>query len=357
MTMLRFPDPQSDTQLGEPPAPPVPQGTLGRLREIGTTLFPDRGWKSALRRLSFMLLALPRLGRIGRWLRCSDNPLLCEEMRSSPLVFHAIHRPYVNRKWRLGERLEAIEQHYHALLGRGAFLNIAASQYFDLLQFGPGYLNLRVVVDRPKWMRGEGEVAISLFHRDHRVYSAMFLIAGEPPDRLVVGAFQGWNHPEARDTYVALTHALHGMRPRDFLLNILKLVAAALGCREIWGVADACHRSEHALVRAGAKKFGYDEVWKEHGGELNRQGFFVIPAELKLRAPGEIPARKRAQYRRRYALLAEISQSIEEAFAKGDRRLREHAPRWLGKLTPIQETPADLTPPLPAPATLGSDLE
>lgn len=298
--------------------------TLARLWTISASIFHRPGWRSAVRRIGFMALLLPQLGRVGRWLRCAGNPLLSAEMHSSPFVLRAMHRPYVNKDWNLAQRLEAIEQHYLALLDRAALLNLAGTQYFDLLRLGPEYQDLRVVVDRPGWMRGEGEVSVSLFHRNNRVYAAMFLIAGEPPNRrLVIGAFQGWSNAAAKEIYVQLTHALHGLRPRDFLLDLLKMVAESIGCIQIWGVADANHRATHALVRT-EKHVSYDEVWREHGGQLNGQGFYVMPAELRLREIGQVPSKKRAQYRRRYELLEELRQQIRRVFAQGERSIKEH---------------------------------
>lgn len=301
-----------------------PRAVLARLWGISSAIFPRTDWKSPLRRLGFMLLVLPHLKRIGRWLRCRGNPALSAEMQSSPLVYRAIHRPYVNKNWNLAQRLQAIDQHYLTLLDRAALLDIADTQYFDLLRLGPEYLDLRIVIDRPRWLRGEGELSVSLFHQEHRIYSAMFLIVGEPDyRRLVIGAFQGWGNAGAREIYVRLTRALHGMRPRDLLVNILKMVAANVGCIEIWGIADAYHRGAHALVRCG-KNVSYDEVWAEHGGKQNSQGFFVMTAELRLKECAEVPSKKRAQYRRRRELIEDMQSRIRHSFATGERHVLEH---------------------------------
>lgn len=290
---------------------------LKRLWSISFAVFPGRELKAFFGRLSFMAYSLPHLNHIGRWINGVDNVLLLEEVRRSPVTYAAIYRPYVNKRWGIRHRLKAIEQHYLALRDRAALFNIDATQYFDLLQLDSQYLDLRIVVDRPKWMRAEGEVAISLFYQNDRIYTAKFLIIGGPHQcSLVIGAFQGWSGADAKEIYVNITRALHGARPRDFLVNILKIVAANIGCVDIWGVSDACHRSEHWLVRA-EKHASYDEVWIENGGQLNSQGFFVMPTDLRQRDLADIPSRKRAQYRRRYELLDELRDRIAENMAVG----------------------------------------
>ncbi len=245
-------------------------------------------------------------------------------MRDSSGVFVAILRPYVNKKWTVEKRMDALEQHYRALEVKGRLLAFNEKQYFDLVKLGPEYSDLRVVVDKPRWMRSEGEIAVSLFCRNHRIYTAMLLVTGNTMDkRLVVGAIQGWGMPHAKDVYVELTHTLHGLRPRDLLINVLKIVADNLGCSEIHGISDACHKSSHMLSRA-TKTTGYDDIWLEYGGSLNTDGFFVISTKLKKREPADIPSRKRAQYRRRYELIDEIQRRINHSFAANERVLVNH---------------------------------
>jgi uncharacterized protein VirK/YbjX len=257
-------------------------------------------------------------------LRNTNNSCLRDEVRGSSIVFVAMLRPYVNKNWTLEKRMDALEQHYRVLEAKGRLLSFNEKQYFDLIKLGPEYADLRVMVDKPRWMRSEGEIAVSLFCRDHRIYTAMLLVTGTPGNnRLVIGAIQGWGMPHAREVYVELTHALHGLRPRDLLINVLKMLAANLGCSEIHGISDSCHKSNHRLSSA-TKSIGYDEIWQEYGGRLNSEGFFVISTELKKREPAEIPSRKRAQYRRRYELIDYIRSRIDHSFSANERVLVNH---------------------------------
>lgn len=295
-------------------------------------VFAGAGWTHTIHRLGAFAVVLCHIRPISDWMRRnSDNPLLLRELRHSGPVYHAIFRPYVNRHWTLAQRLNALEQHYRTLQDRGQVLDIGDDQYFDLLQLGPEYLNLRVAIDRPSWMRREGELAVSLFWETHRIYTAQFLIVGASDHRsLVVGALQGWSKPEAKNTYVQLTRALHGLRPRDFLINVLKCVAVSLDCTEILGISDSAHRSSNLLTSA-YKHAMYDEIWIEHDGKRNAEGFFAISPEIRQREPVEVPSRKRAQYRRRYEFLRDVQQRIRNVFATRERRLMTHGVDELGQ--------------------------
>jgi uncharacterized protein VirK/YbjX len=218
-----------------------------------------------------------------------------------------------------------LEQHYLAIAEKGRLFAFNENQYIDLVQLGPEYLDLRVVVDKPFWMRSEGEIAVSLFYQQYRIYTAMFMVTGDSGCRkLVVGAIQGCGGDlHVKEIYVEITRALHGLRPRDFLISMLKIIATNLGCSEIMGVSDACHRSVN-LFSSATKQTAYDGIWKEHDGQLNSEGFFVIPTELRQREAAEIPARKRALYRRRYELIHDIQQKINHSFDTNEWGLMNH---------------------------------
>lgn len=288
-------------------------------------IYPGYSPRSVTYRWGTMAFALFQSGRISRWLdRNRNNPILLEELRCSPKVFGSMLRPYVNRKWIFKKRLAALEQHYLAIGEKGSLFVFNDDQYIDLVRLGPEYFNLRVVIDKPGWMRSEGEIAVSLFCQNHRIYTVMFLVTGDSENRrLAVGAIQGCGRQHARNLYVELTHALHGLRPRDLLICVLKIIANNLGCSEILGVSDACHRSAN-LFSSAAKEAAYDAVWQEYGGTLNSEGFLVISTEMREREPGDIPSRKRAQYRRRYELIHEIQRRIDKSFATGERVLMNH---------------------------------
>jgi uncharacterized protein VirK/YbjX len=105
---------------------------------------------------------------------------------------------------------------------------------------------------------------------------------------------------------------------------MLKIIVN-LGCSEILGVSDACHRSVN-LFSSATKQAAYDNIWQESNGQLNSEVFFVIPTELRQREAAEIPARKRALYRRRYELIHDAQQKINHSFANNERVLMLNIP-------------------------------
>lgn len=252
------------------------------------------------------------LRRVAMFLWPRDNSQLRREISEFPAIRQFVFRPYVNSHWSYSKRMAAIEDHYSLVKDKLPFLNLANGQTVEVTDLELSGEKLRIVLDRPNWMRGEGELGISLFHGIDRIYTAMFSVSSaEGKLQIVVGNLQG----DGRDRsalYKDFTKTLYGMRPRDFLVHVLKLLGEALGCTEILGIADEGHRSSHWLTKA-KKVSTYDAIWSEHGGVKDAKlCFYRIPAHFSKRADADIPSNKRAQYRRRYQLIDDLQTKIRD---------------------------------------------
>lgn len=246
--------------------------------------------------------------RLKEFLSPGVYPYIKDEL---PLVKRFVLSPYVSSKWGFGDRMMAMANHYRLIGAAPPFWRIPQDDCKDVLSIECEGGTLRVVVDRPGWMRGEGEIAISLFWNVDRIYTAMVML-GEADDGqyMLIGALQG-DGRERKDLYKQLTKTLHGLRPRDFLLDITKMMAACTGCTYLMAVSDATHRSNHPLTRA-KKGTGYNQVWVENGGVLDRKtGLFVMPVHTEQRTMEDIPSHKRAMYRRRYEMLSDLRMRVE----------------------------------------------
>jgi uncharacterized protein VirK/YbjX len=189
-----------------------------------------------------------------------------------------------------------IAEHYRLVSSNATFLNLAPDEYIDLVIFDLVQGRLRVVLDRPSWVRREGEIGLSLFLGVDRIYTVMFLLSGTPANmKLIVGCVQGAEIDQGKSLYKELTRSLHGMRPRDFILHLTKMISEELRCKEILGIFDAAHRGNLWYSRA-FKHVSYDSIWLEHGGQKTNDGFFSLASRIV----------KRALYRRRYQFLDEL---------------------------------------------------
>jgi uncharacterized protein VirK/YbjX len=262
--------------------------------------------------LARTLLFLPD---IRHWYDISDNPLLALALKRFPLMSGAMYWPYINYTWPMNRRLAAIDQHFRMLGGSAAVISHATFEEVEVASLEE-YAGLRVVLDKAIWFLREGEIVLNLFVNDQRFYSIAFTLgidSGQP--LILVGALQGSNSESAQEVYRDITHALHGMRPRDLLMVALKLLCGELGISRIWAVSSENRQHNSPYFGTSHKEkvlVAYNEVWQEHGGTPLDNGFYEIPTTVKHKDMSEIATRKRANYRRRYEMLDKLALDIKE---------------------------------------------
>jgi len=288
---------------------------LGRVHRLGRAMHPDLNVNSLKHQVFLLLGALTALKDVRKWYAVSDNPLLTLALKRFPLMSGAMYWPYINYTWSMQHSLATIDQHYRMLGGPAAIIAHATFEELELTRLDEEYAGLRLVLDKTKWFLREGEIVFNLFVNDQRYYSIAFTIgtdAGQP--LIFVGALQGSNSANAQEVYREITHALHGMRPRDFLMTALKLLCGELGISRIWAISSEKRQHNSPYFGGGHREHvlvSYNEVWLEHGGTALDNGFYAIPATVKLKDMSEIPTRKRATYRRRYLILERLAQDIK----------------------------------------------
>jgi hypothetical protein len=282
----------------------------------GGELVPELAWDLSENLIAYFLcaFAITVIVEIARFIRPPNNPLLVREHARFPELYKFIFRPYLNAKWSLWQRMRAIGAHYRIIENQVHLLaDLQQNGTRELARFEFDSDSVRILVDQPKWLRREGEVGVSLFYGIDRVYVAMFTLAiVEGQLVMLVGNLQGDGREKA-ELYRQITKAMHGLRPRDLLVQVLQMLAKEIGCSELRGVSDSAHRNSH-LLTTGTKISTYDQIWREHGGiKDNKSGFFRLSAHINRRPNEAIPSNKRAQYRRRYQFLDDLESQIRDA--------------------------------------------
>ncbi|MGE8058483.1 VirK/YbjX family protein [Pseudomonas sp. NPDC089547] len=231
--------------------------------------------------------------------------------------------PYLSKCWEAPQRLEVVASHFEVLAGEfPALLLLGRDESLtlcDLASYSPG---CRLVLDRPIWFKREGELVLNLFQGDLRVASLAFTLCRHQGELLMfIGAVQGIHKGIDSETSLAiyrdLTKDFEGLRPRSLLLEALKCLARTLGVVRLYAVSDACRHHRHPYFgsdKAQDLAANYDVIWQENGATAsNREDFFIIPLAPAQRAEQDIPAKKRAMYRRRQALLDDVFLRLQAA--------------------------------------------
>jgi uncharacterized protein VirK/YbjX len=261
--------------------------------------------------------------RLRAWHRLGLDTRFAPMVERHPLLPALKDRPYLNAWWSSTEKMRVVKTHYELLTGAAKILAFPLDASVELVALYWIQEGLRLVLDKPPWFAQEGEVAVSLFQRDVRLYSLLFSLGIVADKRVAfVGALQGASSRATQsveggkqplDIYKELTHVLHGMRPRDLLFSVFRKMCRALDVVTIMAVADRANVERSGYFLGGASmKAQHDQTWMEYGGHPSPDGaFFEIPTEHARRPLEDVPTRKRAQYRRRYAMLERIDEELQ----------------------------------------------
>lgn len=231
--------------------------------------------------------------------------------------------PYLSKCWEAPQRLEVVASHFEVLAGQfPALLLLGRDESLTLCELASYSPGCRLVLDRPIWFKREGELVLNLFQGDLRVASLAFSLCRDQGGlSMFIGAVQGIHKGIDSDTSLAiyrdLTKDFEGLRPRSLLLEALKCLARMLGVAHLYAVSDACRHHRHPYFgsdKAQDLAANYDVIWQENGATAsNRDDFFTIPLAPAQRAEQDIPAKKRAMYRRRQALLDDVFIRLQAA--------------------------------------------
>lgn len=254
-------------------------------------------------------------------MRRPENRLFAADLQARPELLGFLVWPYVHAGWPVMTRFEALSQHEQAMATDMAPLAVALTgslQVADLADISPG---LQLVVDRASWCLREGSLVFNQFLGDERMMSLAFSFGWRDGERVAyIGSVQGSNIDSALAKYREMAKGLQGMRSRDFLIKMFQLLTKHMGVRQVFGVADEQRHHRHpyfGTAKAERLHLDYDEIWQEHSAERTPDGFYRLPSLPVVKAMEEIAAKNRALYRRRYALMDQLSADLATRFAPG----------------------------------------
>ncbi len=271
------------------------------------------------RHLRWASAAAFRRGAAEDWFAFLERPEMRPFAKGNPhLAFRPLAR-YMSIEWDFPQRVKILQDTYEFIHAQGGGLcqSMLQERGAILARFPLGKVGEATV--RFGFLgkfRKEGELVIYLESSQTEgpiSYLACSLGQGVAGWTLYVGAVQGRLGGE-EEVIKEITKAMHGFRPKAFMVFLAQELAQVLRVRELRGIGNAIHvflaRNEG---RSSSKKrilFDYDELWQEAGGELLSDGWFNLPLRTPRRAPEEIKPNKRGMYTKRYAMMDAISRQI-----------------------------------------------
>jgi uncharacterized protein VirK/YbjX len=264
-------------------------------------------------KLKVRSLAHPRATR--RWLRLlNSHPAFAEYVRHCPRLLYKIYRPYMTLHLPIEARLAALTVHYETVFARGlgGLVAQAACAPVPLVAFagrdGGAYdIALRAIT----LLEREGELVLQLREDGMPLYAVAFTFARRDGRLAVnVGCIQGAADAGAREAIRRATRQLNGLRPKQLLVSLVRTLGHALGCHEMRMVANA-NRVVRSAIRNGTVHADYDQLWHEMGARRLPDGDYCLPCGPLPEPDFEaVASKKRAEARRRHALLVSLSDAL-----------------------------------------------
>jgi uncharacterized protein VirK/YbjX len=263
------------------------------------------------------------------WFNNPAHASLREAIALRPSLVTRFLHPYLNADWTAARKLGVISGHYALIQGEFPFMRFMPSSGIVLAGVGEG---IAIRLDSSARFEHEGELALNLYRGDLRLFSLAFTLGTLGSQRIAyAGGLQGSSGPDSLETYRAMTHRMHGLRPRELLISAFRAFCRNLAVERILGISDRQRVCSRPYFPTNGQVFSsYDSAWIENGARPRCDGFFELSSIDTRRTAAEAPSRKRALYRRRYAMVDTMSDQIGIALQQARRTTARGAEREPG---------------------------
>lgn len=287
--------------------------------EIGKKIYDIRKSRECRRYWVFRVRCVMNRRRMkALWDYFHSTPLLAKIADQYPFVYEQPQRAFFYHRSTFEERAKLVENHFAFLAERfqeDVLLSLYREETFPLWD-GPELDRkpLALSLFYEPGQRKEGILSVMLRLAEQPLYQMIFWLS---PDKsgeaaLWIGAMQGPNMDDAREIVKKATKLCHAYRTKNLILYATQAVARALGVAHIYAVTNEGYYTNNHLRMDKKLKTDFSEFWRETGGhETDDSRFDELPLVEPRKTMGEVPTRKRAVYRRRFAMLDELDAAVE----------------------------------------------
>lgn len=244
-----------------------------------------------------------------RWLSLlNSHPLFAQMLPSCPRLVNKIYRDYLSTNLAVDARLDALAAHYGFVIrtGLAPLVAQAAREPVELCRLAAkSDLGYRVVLRAGSVLVREGELILQLMHHDTLVFSVAFSFLRQQGGlTLGLGCLQGPSGSAGLDLVRNATRELHGLRPKNLLLRLVRQLGFDLGCRDLILVGNA-NRVVGKSSRKGRVHADYNALWEELHAVQRADGDYVLACEdLPALELESIASKKRSEARKRHEMQA-----------------------------------------------------
>lgn len=276
-------------------------------------LYPDRNQKSyRLKRLRFQLRSLLNRGNIKRFEQfINQHPLLIGLLNQHPSYSYPVAHRFLDKRFNAKQRLATVCDNLTFLPHLLADLHLAPL-WEQPISFGEITPDFELFLDLNHHQAMEGYWALELRHKPtgENIYLLTF---GRVNDELLIAVIQGPNSEGSKELVKQLTKKCHGLRPAYLMVEAMKGLAKTLGYSTLLGIPQK-YQNKSRFIQASRYVVDYDQIFAEAGGLLKQ--YWQLPSEFAMKEMESIPSNKRSMYRKRYAMLDQLFQTMQQKLAR-----------------------------------------
>ena len=281
---------------------------------------PGPIWKKREYRLKFLLRTLLFWSSTRRMLEALSGRDDFDRLLAAQITLPSkTHRQYLMRSLNAGDRADAIVSHYQWIDGLKDPLlahALTSPQEQPVVQFRAKN-EVLYTVNASSAHKAEREGESTLWLRDDEntlLASLTFTVAHSAGQRvLVIGGLQGPRRGVTRDVIKQATRACHGLFPKRVLMEVIFQLVAQSNIRAIYAVSDEGHvfrALRYRLSKGRHFHASYDEFWQSIDGQPESPWRWRLPLCLERKSLESIASKKRAEYRRRFQLLDQLTEQV-----------------------------------------------
>ena len=266
------------------------------------------------------LRALVHRDHTARWLRLlNSHPAFAEMTAACPRMLYKIYRPYLTNTLDIEGRLAVLASHYQFVFRRGLAQTVAQAARGPVALGsidGKSGARYDLVLRAIGVLEREGELVLQLSCAGVLVYSVAFTFSDHEGAAAVrIGCLQGPKHGDKLALVREATRDLHGMRPKQLMVTLVRVLGHALGCAQLRLVGNA-NRAVRSALRSGRVLADYNQTWEDIGAAEQADGDFTMFCE-RLAEPDmeRVASKKRSEVRKRHELVAALSGQMVKRFS------------------------------------------
>lgn len=298
---------------------------ISEIRALGKRIYDLSNPREVHRYVVFCARCMLHYREVGDLIRYfHQDGLRTKILMNNPFVVEQMTRAFFYAGSSVHDREQLIETHYDCLVQKMApewayKLGVFDGRYRVWESHATDDMDWYAWLTMEPGQRKEGLLSLDMRLGNEDLYQMMFWFGKDKNGActLTIGAMQGPNMENARDVIKDITKRSRRYRTKNLILYMLQAVARGFGVKRIFAVSnDGYYAMNH--LRANRKlKTDFGAFWEEAGGHITEDPrFYELPLTEHRKTMEEIPTRKRATYRKRFAFQDDVDKQIEESIAK-----------------------------------------